>query len=266
MERYFKIGEISKLYGIGVDSLRYYEKLGLIHPIRSESGYRLYSISDIWCLNVIRDLRGLNFSMEQIGAYLAQHTVESTLQLLGEESQAIDKKMAFLQELQKNVKSRMQAIRDAASQPVDEISLTPYPDRPCFAITEGYAADNDAEMDILIKRLLNKDPTRTVVIGNQQIGSAIALDKAQAGDFSRYSGALLLSPKGDRTLPGGQYLSVRYKGSYRRTTQFAPRLLDYASTHGMTPAGDILEFLCIDIHTSCDRSEHVTELQLRVEK
>ena len=34
MEKYFKIGEISKLYGIGVDSIRYYEEIGLIKPER----------------------------------------------------------------------------------------------------------------------------------------------------------------------------------------------------------------------------------------
>ena len=28
MKKFFKIGEISKLYGIGVDSIRYYEEIG----------------------------------------------------------------------------------------------------------------------------------------------------------------------------------------------------------------------------------------------
>ncbi len=39
MKKFFKIGEISKLYGIGVDSIRYYEEIGIIKPERSESGY-----------------------------------------------------------------------------------------------------------------------------------------------------------------------------------------------------------------------------------
>ena len=55
MKKHFKIGEISKLYNIGVDSIRYYEEIGLIKPERSNSGYRYYSIHDIWRLNVIRD-------------------------------------------------------------------------------------------------------------------------------------------------------------------------------------------------------------------
>jgi len=70
MKKYFKIGEIAKLYHIGTDSLRYYEKLGILTPKRSENDYRLYSLHDIWRLNVIRDLRNLDFSMEQIKDYL----------------------------------------------------------------------------------------------------------------------------------------------------------------------------------------------------
>ncbi len=264
MERYFKIGEISALYDIGVDSLRYYEKLGLIHPIRSQSGYRLYSIHDIWCLNVIRDLRGLGFSMAQIAEYLNHHTVESTLQTLADESRAISEKMAVLEKLKANVETRMETIRTAASQPVDQFTITIYPERRCFAIEEPYSGD--AEMDVLIKRLLNRDKNRFYIIGSQQLGSILRLEQAKKGDFSRYSGAFLLVKDGDRSFPAGEYLSVCYRGSYRQTARYVPAMLTYAEQNGYTLAGDILELLRIDIHTSADPQEYVTELQVRVEK
>lgn len=37
MEKYFKIGEISRMYHIGADSLRYYEKLGILRPKRGRT-------------------------------------------------------------------------------------------------------------------------------------------------------------------------------------------------------------------------------------
>lgn len=40
MEKYFKIKEISTLFNIGIDSLRYYEKIGLIKPKRGKNNYR----------------------------------------------------------------------------------------------------------------------------------------------------------------------------------------------------------------------------------
>ena len=43
MKDYYKINEIARLYGIGVDSLRYYEKLGILKPRRDTNGYRLYN-------------------------------------------------------------------------------------------------------------------------------------------------------------------------------------------------------------------------------
>ena len=69
MKDYYKINEIARLYGIGVDSLRYYEKLGILKPRRDTNGYRLYNLKDMYKLNVIRDLRRLDFSMQQIKDY-----------------------------------------------------------------------------------------------------------------------------------------------------------------------------------------------------
>ena len=53
MKKYYKIGEISKIYGIGKDSLIYYEELGIIKPVRDTNGYRLYDVKDAWELNLI---------------------------------------------------------------------------------------------------------------------------------------------------------------------------------------------------------------------
>ena len=61
MKHYYRIGEISRLYGVGPDSLRYYEELGILKPHRGENNYRMYHIHDLWRLNVIRDLRSLDF-------------------------------------------------------------------------------------------------------------------------------------------------------------------------------------------------------------
>ena len=50
MKKYYKINEIAKLYNIKTDSLRYYEEVGLICPMRSKSNYRLYTLNDIYIL------------------------------------------------------------------------------------------------------------------------------------------------------------------------------------------------------------------------
>ena len=70
MKNYYKINEIAQLYGISTDSLRYYERLGILHPRRDTNGYRLYDLKDMYKLTVIRDLRQLDFPMAKIKDYL----------------------------------------------------------------------------------------------------------------------------------------------------------------------------------------------------
>ena len=52
----FYIGELSELFNISVDSIRYYEKMGLITPLRNPAnGYREYTLNDVQTLTLIRE-------------------------------------------------------------------------------------------------------------------------------------------------------------------------------------------------------------------
>ena len=86
MKDYYKIGEISKIYGIGRDSLMYYEDIGILKPFRDKNGYRMYKLSDIWRLNLIKELRSLNFPMKKIKEYLDDRNIESTKEILNKEN------------------------------------------------------------------------------------------------------------------------------------------------------------------------------------
>lgn len=264
MRKYFRIGEISRLYHIGVDSLRYYEELGLIHPARGESGYRMYSVGDIWRLNVIRELRELDFSMERIRQYLDCHTVDTTLELLQEEQIMLRQKLECLQKTQANVARRMEILRQAKNRPLEHITVEEYERRRFFSIHEGYAEEH--EMDVLIKRLVNMDQEHFYVIGNNQIGTLISRHAAEKTGKLQYESVFLMDEAGAGILPSGTYLTVSYQGPYEQSEVWVRRLLDYARDNGWTPMGDILEILWVDIHTSERVEEHITELQLRVKQ
>lgn len=264
MKQYFKIGEISKLYHIGVDALRYYEEIGLLHPMRAESGYRFYSIHDIWQLNVIRDLREIGFSMEQIRESLTSHNTESTIRLLEQEQMAIQAKLESLQKLNENVKKRLDTIQTAQNLPFHMITQAQFPARRCHSISEGYTKAE--EMDILIKRLINMDQNNLYIIGNNQVGTVIPTESVQKDSSITYQSVFVLDERGDTVIPEGTYLCAAYRSSYDQSAELCRQLIDYAAEHDLTIAGDILEFLWIDIHTTSDETEYVTQLQMRVEK
>ena len=62
-----KIGELAKLTGISRDALRFYEKHGLITPTaRTDSGYRLYSTSDVLRIRFILSAKEVGFTLNEI--------------------------------------------------------------------------------------------------------------------------------------------------------------------------------------------------------
>lgn len=67
-----RIGEVSKLAQVPVPTLRCYDQLGLLRPVGVDrsTGYRHYSADQLPRVHRILALKGLGFSLEQIGAVL----------------------------------------------------------------------------------------------------------------------------------------------------------------------------------------------------
>jgi len=66
------IGELSKLSGVNIETIRYYERIKMLPPPpRTASGRRLYGAVEKRTLSFIRRSRDLGFTLEEIRALLA---------------------------------------------------------------------------------------------------------------------------------------------------------------------------------------------------
>jgi len=75
---HLKSGELAKAVGVNVETLRYYEKRGLIpEPPRRESGYRQYPPESVDRLRFIKGAQELGFTLEEIKDLLALRVDES---------------------------------------------------------------------------------------------------------------------------------------------------------------------------------------------
>lgn len=65
------IGRLSKHTGTNIETIRYYERVGLLPaPARSSGGYRLYGTDHLKRLNFIRRARALGFSIGEVRTLL----------------------------------------------------------------------------------------------------------------------------------------------------------------------------------------------------
>jgi MerR family mercuric resistance operon transcriptional regulator len=68
-----KIGEVSTRGGVGIETLRFYERQGLLgRPVRTESGYRLYDESVLDQLEFVKRAQALGFSLAEIARLTAE--------------------------------------------------------------------------------------------------------------------------------------------------------------------------------------------------
>lgn len=73
-----RIGELARRAGVGVETVRFYEREGLLQePPRRESGYREYPAERLVLLRVIRHAKALGFSLPEIQELLSLRYSES---------------------------------------------------------------------------------------------------------------------------------------------------------------------------------------------
>ncbi|QKW48798.1 MerR family transcriptional regulator [Streptomyces buecherae] len=66
-ERRMQIGEVAERTGLSLRTIRHYEEVGLVTPsARSKGGFRLYTEVDVERLMVIRRMKPLDFSLEEM--------------------------------------------------------------------------------------------------------------------------------------------------------------------------------------------------------
>ncbi|MEP7288218.1 MAG: MerR family transcriptional regulator [Chloroflexota bacterium] len=103
METEFSIHQIAERVGLSVDTLRYYERIGLLEPIRRlPNGHRRYQRRDIDWLELVINLRATGMPLAQIQQFAAlrrqgDETAAERLRILERHEQLLEQQIQELQ-------------------------------------------------------------------------------------------------------------------------------------------------------------------------
>lgn len=102
------VNEVSKLAGVSIRTLQYYDKIGLLHPTgRTESGYRLYDDTALERLQQILLFRELEFPLKEIREILnrpdfdREKALEQQITMLELKKEHLENLIAFAREIRK---------------------------------------------------------------------------------------------------------------------------------------------------------------------
>lgn len=126
MEPLLKIGQVCRLYGITADTLRHYEKKGLLTPYKDPAnGYRYYSVAQLDVIDLILAGKTIGIPLAQIGAVIAAEDVAAYRAMFAEQQALLCEQIARLERLRTATAARLQeldALADCTTSPQTSVT------------------------------------------------------------------------------------------------------------------------------------------------
>lgn len=263
----YSIKQTATLYRISIDTLRYYEEIGLVIPARNpRNGYRQYQAQDFSRLNVITSLLDMDFTLAQIKELFDDHSLSKSLDLIAFEAGKLTSQIDALTKKRKKVEScLLELARSIHAAPSEAIIRKSYPNRPYLNIG-SFRGDSDSI-------------PLAVALKARELGFSIdafhsipcfSLNVDHIDDEGSYSSAEVFmysaSPTflSEDSFPAGDYVCVTFSGGAAKTPHMYEKLCRYMKENGLTPDGNPIEFWHVHEYISDNPSEYIQTLEQKV--
>lgn len=104
------IGKLARLAGVGVETVRFYERKGLIRkPAKGDTGFRTYSMDEVTRIKFIRRAQGLGFTLREVKELVDLHRKKKMTG--GQVQKKADEKIFEIQQKISDLKKMEQSLR-----------------------------------------------------------------------------------------------------------------------------------------------------------
>lgn len=123
------ISEVSGKYDISADTLRYYERIGLLPPVhRKENGLRDFTDGDCNWVHFIKCMRGAGISIEALIEYVnlfqqGAETIQARKELLKDQRQKLAARIAEMQAVMERLDFKIEGYEERMIQQEQELKL-----------------------------------------------------------------------------------------------------------------------------------------------
>jgi DNA-binding transcriptional MerR regulator/effector-binding domain-containing protein len=233
----YRIGEFSKITGMPVKTLRFYHEKGILVPaiVDPGSGYRLYGPAEVEKARVIKELRRLEFSIEEVAEILSGHDDESdVLEYLERHKEKIRERLRREEDIVSTLSRIIEGEKEARKAMEDARFEVTEKDLPPVLVAGMRMRCRYAEMGKGFGQLAKK-------IGRWIAGKSLCLyydAEYKEGDadlepcFPVRSGVRAVEGITVRELPGGRFVSLVHRGPYEELGRSYDKALRYAKSRG----------------------------------
>ena len=270
----YTISEIARLFGISNQTLRYYDKIGLFKPEKTDpkTGYRYYTHRQFFNLSLIMRLKKLNFSLESIQKYSAVRDIDLLEESLIEQKAAIHQQIGQLQLLEAKTDHLLQNMNIARHVSEKQTcQLVTAPDRFQYEVPINFEIKDIYSYIKLVYESYIKSPFATNVDSHGEFILKIHRENLCKQQFRIYNSIGFFLDEvpqhlghGISRIDGGTFASVLHFGSYDKIYHSYEKLFDYIKEQGLSICGDSVEYSIINISWTENPSDFITQIQIPV--
>lgn len=271
----FQIGQVSKLSNIPVKTLRYYDEIGLLKPeqVNPESGYRYYSHDQIMLILVIKHLKNVGFSLDEIKRLLGREDIEYNKKQIAEKYKEIDDKINDLLLLKEKIRFCLNETSDEEKKKNEGVIKLRYIPETYVAYLREKGPVSAESYTVRYCRLWSIiEKNNLHAVKNVQAiyyDNCIDYEDKTKTDFDIEVCAPVTATKEIpgivRKFGGFNAVTAYHYGNYDSLESLYAKACKYAVDHGYKILGQAIDNYIVDIISTNNPDNYVTEILVPVE-
>lgn len=255
-DRTWKIGELAGMFDINVQLLRHYDKEGLLVPgIRNpKNNWRAYKYDQIYPLGMIRFLRQLDCSLDEIGSFMPERSPDTTEKYLRKRMKIVRANYEKLLKMESVMNDRFAMVnREMKYAAFDQVFI-------CSEEDIYYIEIGGIE-EIFVNEQFYLYPTLVFHEG-ERTTFAVMIPGEDTVTFDKYSDRI-------RALAADEYLVGYHKGPHDKVMETFARMREAAAGILDEDCSLSENEICIDIidqFIEADSSDFVTKVMIKINR
>ncbi|MGY3723843.1 DNA-binding transcriptional regulator, MerR family [Granulicatella balaenopterae] len=273
-KKLYTIGEAAKMCNISRKTLRYYDKIGLLHPdeVSEQTGYRYYSLENVLKLPIIKYYKQMGFKLDEIyeglsrnSTYIHEHSFINKMTELQEQIERLNEQLTAVSDWY----DLIQEARFVLTADVNEVSIKYLPPEVYCFMEQDFSYDySSSTINIPWVNFLEDNHceiTGPVILEfdsmTERINETANTVKIMQKKVSSENNSVL-EMHTSRELVATLY----HRGDHKNIKQSYQKILDWAKKNNYHCGPRCIERFVIDYWTTTNPDEFVTEIMVPVER
>jgi len=269
---YLSTGELAQMLGVTKQTVIYYDKVGLISPVkRGEKEYRYYTLEQADELDSILTFRNLGVPINTLKEYLAVRNAEGCIEMLKKQKEKVDFEIQKLEKTRRKIEGRARLLEQVLGISNFQQVIFSTENEEHYMVEPCMEDDEKVFMKSFLS-LCNKSKELQIDFENP-VCNIITKEALDIGNYKRVAYFGIKVPedfigqvRSSFIKPYGSYASTYHKGSYDTMYRSYERLIKGIKEQGYEICGNAYEVDLLSTLTSVNSDEYLKLISIQVSR